>query len=380
MVASGPAVAKRRLSLLALLPEWAPSVVLTLLIIGVYNVDSLLPHGPLLQGEVTRGAGLFHNWMHWDGGWYLLVYKQWYSTTTFQRADNFLPLFPGLIRLLHTIVPFLSPETLGVGLNVGAISAAMAFVDRSVADWPRSQRLMLIALLVTLPSAFFYTAFYTEALFTLGASIAVYGVVRDSPWITAFGAAFATYDRVIGVFLVIPLLFLLVRHRRLSDVGALALALCGLAALFATYAVSVHDPLAFVHAQGLWPDHPYAMGYNAAAAAIGNELFLGHGSDLASAAGLWECVLVAGLILLTLFYWRKDLAITGAVMFLATIVTGGYHSQLRYQLVLLPVWIGAVTVARRWRWARWAIVAAIFAGLALTLHLVDSFVRWGWVG
>ncbi|MBV8300413.1 MAG: hypothetical protein JOY68_00640, partial [Candidatus Dormibacteraeota bacterium] len=104
------------------------------------------------------------------------------------------------------------------------------------------------------------------------------------------------------------------------------------------------------------------------------------GPDLASFAGLWEALAVGVLALYVFWKWEwRSLALTGVLLWLATVVTGGLHSQLRYQLVLLPVWVGAVAVLRSSRRARTAWVIVAVCSFALNLFMLDRFVIGYWV-
>ena len=367
------------------IPPWAPAVAATLLVLGVYIGEAVLVAGP---------DTAFQRLGNWDGAWYLSIVNRWYYLRPpgQQQPENFLPLFPGAVRLLHDALPFLSEALVAVLLNVAATCGAMVLVDRAVHTWPLRHRLGLVVLLVMLPAAFFYVAVYTEALFILGVALTLFGVMRSKRWAAAAGAAVATYDRVLGIILVLPVAWIWWRRgRRKSELAPAALALVGLLGLLLTYGIAVGDPLAFVRAQHGWPDHPFTMGAGPAIRSIVDEMLLRNGShlvpapllkgpDLASFAGLWEALAVGVLALYVFWKWEwRSLALTGVLLWLATVVTGGLHSQLRYQLVLLPVWVGAVAVLRSSRRARTAWVIVAVCSFALNLFMLDRFVIGYWV-
>jgi Mannosyltransferase (PIG-V) len=331
---------------------------------------------------------------HWDGGWYMQIVRHGYAALRGpQQPAAFLPLFPAVVAALHRLVPGLAPVPAGILVNVAATCAAMCLVDRSVAQWPRRHRLRLATFLLTVPAAFFYVAFYAEALFLLGVSVTVWALTSPDRrlWWAPLGIGIATLDRAPGVLLVIPLLAVLVTGHRHRPVRALLVAvasLAGAAITLGVYRLATGDAWSFVAAhQHGWHDNLAHPPLSRAAAIVIDEMLLRPGADVfeagrpnpVSALGLWVAALSVLAVVAT-WRWRRCFAVYAAVALAVSLVSGGYESQARYAAVIVPMWMGVVALARHHRAGRLAITLATVLGLATNLVLMYRFVAWRWAG
>lgn len=375
------------------LPWWTGPVGVTLGFLASYIVAALVVHpGPTVPTDpiYVPPSAIPHQptgldpLLHWDGGWYLRIVEVGYRSVpgTLQQPSNFFPLFPAVVVGLHRAIPWLSVFAAGVLANVAATCAAMCLVDRVVADWPRRQRLMLVALLVSLPGAFFYATFYSEALFIFAVALTMWGLSAPGRmWWAPLGIALATADRAVGILLLIPLVAMLAgRERRPWRAMLMVAAACsGAVAVLVVDQVMAGSWHAFYDAHRGWTDHPITMGLRTTLHIFKLQMLLRPGYDPVVALGLWIAALTPVAILATV-RWRPWLAAWAAAAYVASMLTGGYPSAARYLIVLLPVWIGAVALLRRFVIAWRAIGVVIAAGLVVNLALVDRFVGWRWAG
>jgi len=144
---------------------------------------------------------------HWDGTWYRLVATTGYDSTgiSFPAKAAFWPLYPWLIKFFSGITT-ISPES--VGYIISNVAIAFAFVllyqlvsmDLSV-DVSR-RTLWAIALF---PTAFFFTAVYTESLFLLLTVGCLLAARRGNWWIAGIIGLLAALTRSAGVMLLAPM-------------------------------------------------------------------------------------------------------------------------------------------------------------------------------
>ena len=109
------------------------------------------------EGDLTSWYIPFANW---DGQHYLLLADYGYSH--WQDSDSFYPLFPTLVWLLGYVV---SLPVAAVLLNIVFSAGLFLFVYRLGARFGCPRPGLAVLLLAAFPTAFFFSAFYTEPLF-----------------------------------------------------------------------------------------------------------------------------------------------------------------------------------------------------------------------
>ena len=147
----------------------------------------------------------------WDGGWYLWVAEEGYATR--QAAAAFWPLYPiamdGGRRL--TGLPHA-----GVGIIVSNIAflGALIVLQRLVQiDYGEATARRTTWLLALSPTAFFFSAVYTESIFLL-LTVSALLLGRTERWTSAaLVTVLATLTRSNGVVVLLPLGLILVQQR-----------------------------------------------------------------------------------------------------------------------------------------------------------------------
>jgi hypothetical protein len=336
---------------------------------------------------------------HWDGGWYTIIAEHGYVRVPGpQQPSAFFPLLPWLSRAAHTALPFLSIEACGIVINLIAITAAMVIVDRLLTTWQRWQRVGCIVLLLSLPGAYFYTLFYSEALFVLAVVVVAWALQRpDRLWIAATGVVVASLDRSIGIILVVPVAIAAGRTRDRREAISIVATSCAGVAAFGVWVVLAGKVDLFRESRAGWRgagglSYPVYIATHA----------VGKSWDLVRNAALWrrvtpepvigkslswglgllmDVVVVAALVALRrVRAHERFLVVLAIVLGGATLLAGPAISQLRFTVVLVPLWIAVIGVLRNHRSAYVGLVMVAIAGLAVNVYLVGEFSACRWAG
>ncbi len=156
-----------------------------------------------------RPEGFFGQWSSWDTQWFLKIANEGYPNppaSTFDISSrSFFPLYPLLIWLFSLIVQ----HNILAGIilsNVASIIACVFLYLLVKTEYSKKISKRTIFYLLIFPTAFFFSAVYSESLFLMFTVMAFY-YARKNIWALAglFGFL-ASLTRVMGVFLVFPLL------------------------------------------------------------------------------------------------------------------------------------------------------------------------------
>ncbi len=192
-------------------------------------------------------------WANWDGAWYAEIAGEGYAGSHSPTSTVFFPLYPLLVRAVAHVMPG-GLVTWGVGVSLVAALAGLFFVYR-IAEEIYDEKAARAATLAMafFPTAFFFNAFYTEALFlALSAGTVWAALVRRNLLLAGVLGGLAAATRNPGVLLLIPLGYEWLRGRDefgLRGLACLGLVPTGLVAYVAFLWVRFGEPLIFVHEQ-----------------------------------------------------------------------------------------------------------------------------------
>lgn len=157
--------------------------------------------------EKTLDLDVIH--AQWDSYWLLDVVEKGY----YLRGDNehanvvFFPLYPFLIRVISSIVPF-SVITIGWVISVTALGGAMIMFYKLVSRFhKKADPFWTIIFLLIFPTAYFFNAVYTESLFLFLSVSSIYYAKKDDPEKSAVFGFLAALTRITGILVFIPLLW-----------------------------------------------------------------------------------------------------------------------------------------------------------------------------
>ncbi|MBX6341980.1 MAG: hypothetical protein IRY97_05935 [Thermomicrobiaceae bacterium] len=193
---------------------------------------------------------------NWDGFWYTLIAERGYEAHPATAA--FWPLYPLLLNVVQSFTDWSIPLAGVVVSNVAFLGALVLLYRLVRLDYGEAVAGRTVWLLALFPTAYYFSAVYTESLFLLLTVAAVY-YARTAHWGRAAVAAFlAGLTRNTGVLVLLPVGLLLVRRYGWHPRGwwreGLQVACAALAPLlFLWHLDSVWgDPLLTVHVQKQW--------------------------------------------------------------------------------------------------------------------------------
>ncbi len=151
-----------------------------------------------------RLADLFLNpWLRYDALWYMRTALNGYELS--EPNIQHMPLYPGLMRLLHEIVGGHLAISALVVSNVAFILALGYFYRLVRLDDDDATAWRATVYMAIFPTAFFYLIGYTESLFLLGAVGAFY-YARTGGWLRAgLWGTVCALARPQGLIILLPL-------------------------------------------------------------------------------------------------------------------------------------------------------------------------------
>jgi Mannosyltransferase (PIG-V) len=167
----------------------------------------------------------------WDAGWFLSVAQSGYDRPS-PSATAFFPLYPLSIRVVGEFVG--SFTLAGVIVSLAAFWIALYLLHRLTAlEVGEAAADRAVSLLAFFPTAFYFSAVYSESLF-LALSVGCIYCARRGRWgWAAVLAALATGTRAAGVTLVVPLLIMALQSPNQSGHARGVRAAASIAAPFA---------------------------------------------------------------------------------------------------------------------------------------------------
>lgn len=211
----------------------------------------LLPWGHVAPAFNVTGDPLILPWIRWDALWYTDIAARGYFTPA---AWAFFPLYPGLIAGLHALGLSLYAAALVISNAALVVAAGLFYRLAATRVPPAAARQGLVSLLL-FPTAFFFSAGYTESLFLALTLAAFLAAARGRLGWAGWWTALASLTRNEGILAGVAVLGAYWRrhgwhwHR---EAWALAWLPAGLLAYMAGQWVTAGSPWAFIQAQAYW--------------------------------------------------------------------------------------------------------------------------------
>jgi hypothetical protein len=337
-------------------------------------------------------------WARWDSGFYLTIIESGYRFLPGEQSNvAFFPLYPLLTTALARVVG--DPVLAGVLVSHVFFLAALLLLYRLTAETigPRAASTATL-LLAFSPVSFFFSAVYTESLYTTLA-IGVFYLAHRKAWgWAAVVALLASATRIPGLVLwgVLGLAWLrshgwtltglhrpeawrgLARGLRNDPRGWTPLLLppLGLLTYAAFLARETGDAIAFWTVQAAWGRESLGP----IAVAIRDLRWVLEQDVLAGGAGwapLADLPALLAVVVLSLVVWRRFGAGYGLYVLFGVLIpaASGSGSMLRYALVLFPL---AMLLADALRDPRWT--SALIGASATAMGMFTAlFVNWYFV-
>ena len=149
---------------------------------------------------------VFGTFDHWDARWFLDIARHGYSET----SAAFFPLYPTLLSLLGSSLVWGTLLSL-VAAGLGAWFVAAIARPKLGAAGARDT----VLILALFPTAFVFTAVYSDGLFLMLSAASFLAAERGRPWLAGIAGGLAVATRAMGLALLPALVYLLwPRHRR----------------------------------------------------------------------------------------------------------------------------------------------------------------------
>jgi hypothetical protein len=176
-----------------------------LLLFGAgYFAEVALHHPAPPDATQTHPQNVVINiWSRWDSRWYLDIADNGYSYDPNAQSNVvFFPLYPLTVRAVNTLVndtPVAALLVSHVSLLAALIVLYQLALDVFGGDDGAATRAVYYT--AAFPTAFFFSAVYTESLFLLVSVTSVWAARRRWWWLAAVMAALAGATRVVGSLL-----------------------------------------------------------------------------------------------------------------------------------------------------------------------------------
>jgi len=306
----------------------------------------------------------------WDSYWYWSIATRGYEWQRDRRMHDvaFFPLTPILMAAVSRATglhPFLSGEIVSL-LSLLAAAGLLARLARSEGFSPAATlRAMLL-----FPTAFFFLAAYSEALFLLTTVAFFLALGRKRFAVAALAGTLAALTRPSGFLLIVPAVIEMLR---------------GLPRDRFRYAAAAAGPAAGLGAFALWQWRRFGTPF---AYAITEHAAWGRRMTwpwlTLERALRWspyhpaEFALIVGFAILSLVLLRRHPAEASYVLasLVLILASGSLLSVARYLVTAFPVFFVIGDALKRWPMLD---VAYSLAGIASLVYLTARFVAFGWV-
>lgn len=266
-VTSWRAVALRARDIIRREAVWVPLVVFLLSRVYVFLLGALamqinlaLPPVEALQYRMPELPGLAHYllqpWRNWDGHWYAIAVLRGYRYH--EAVTAFFPLYPMLLYAGNWLLDG-RIELAGVLISNTALLGALYLLYQLIAtDYPRPVVRRTLLYLALFPTAYYFSAVYSESLFLLLAVGCLLAARRDHWWLAGICGFFAALTRSHGILLALPLAIMFIQQqgwhplRWKRNPMFIALVPMGLLSYFAYLSRLWQDPLITLQAQKGW--------------------------------------------------------------------------------------------------------------------------------
>lgn len=218
---------------------------------GAHNPSGLPAGDPL-----TALGGWAAPWFRFDAAWYAGIVEHGYRWGPLGRAStNFMPLFPGLARVVQPLAGGSAWAATWLVANVAFAVALGLLWTWGKQTLGREPAQALLLLLLAFPFSFFYSAPYAEAPF-LALTLAAFLCAERERWHWAIAfAGLAAVTRPVGLAMVLGLATLALQRRGTRKAAASLLALLPLFGYVGFLTARFGQPLGFMtyHTAGWVP-------------------------------------------------------------------------------------------------------------------------------
>lgn len=335
---------------------------------------------------------LFNALSAWDGQWYYRIAHAGYTTREEVRANAgrdfldqfayaFLPLYPYTVAMIdlainNTLVSFFVVSN---GILIGIFFALYYVVVKHMKKKDLAMRTCFLALFF--PLALFYRAYYAEGLFLLLLIWFSYALIKRHWWQVSFSLTLLFLTKINGVFLLIPLVYVLwkeVKKKKLKKRFAVLIFLAPFSAAILLYLIGesmMNSGSIWIHARTFWgPKHSVLQNIITNVQAIVNFYALPWHEYKPSQTEIIAFVVGIVLLVKSKKILKPELWWIAFSLSMAPLLVKNFTSYARYELVIFPFFI---YLAYRFKGIWFYVIMGIFYVYFLWLSV--HFINWSWI-
>lgn len=333
----------------------------------------------------------FYPWANFDGVHYLLIAGNGYTNNL-----EFFPLFPLIIRIVSFL--FGTTQTFGIVQFFTAFFISNNFFLLSIfvfyalirLDYSKKIAQLSIIFLLLFPTSFYFGSIYGESLF-LFLSLSCFYFIRKKQWtIASILGALLTLTRIVGIFILIPLILEFIKKEKINKKQFLKLFLNILSFLLIPISLIGYslfnfwrtgDFLYFVHAHG-----NLGNGRAVNSIILMPQTLFRYGKILFSVSlgrfEWWIALLELSIFLivsiLLCISWRQKIRLSyilfTALCFLTPALSGTFSGLPRYSLILFPIFISLALIKNIKIQIAYGIISAILLFILLMFFSKGYFI------
>jgi len=196
-----------------------------------------------ITNRQERAGFLINAWAQYDAAAYVDIAQNGYNKDFMGGRGNYAwyPLYPLLIRIFGFLGYWNAAFLISNAASLLAV-AVLYFLIRE--ELSKAQAYRTFAYMMLFPTAYFFTAMYTESLFLLLSAASFYFAKREK-WLSAGAAGFLlALTRPQGMIILFPLAYMCLKSRRpVVDIAYAFLPLLSAIFLLAYHYAATGDPL-----------------------------------------------------------------------------------------------------------------------------------------
>ncbi len=335
------------------------------------------PSGPPAESAMWHGYTQIENrffepWRRWDALWFTQVVREGYSYRGDSQSNvTIFPLYPLAIAAISKLTGNLLSAGLIVSNICFLISMLLLHDIVRLHGYGDDKALIAVGFMTAFPTAFIFSAVYSESLFTMLAMFSYRAMLKGSTAKASLCAMAASACRLSGVLLLPALAVMYLAARKWNfrstrtDFFWLAAVPAGILIYFAYLYHLTGDPSAYFSAQKHWGHGLTSPLFSLAYEITMPQNFLTR----------FDVSVSLMAIVLSVVAWTGFGSGAG-IYALSTVLVSMSATKLygvpRYVLVAFPIYMGLASL----KGGNWSGITLIVISFAMQLYVFFQFVTW----
>jgi hypothetical protein len=378
-----------------------------MIVVVIYFSTNMIPANTIYTGWVYNPRNIIPNGLiRWDSPLYIDIAQNGYSLANL-RNTAFFPLYPILIRLASLFTGNSITSGLWVS-NIMFLIALFYLYAITKTEFDEGTAGRAVFYIASAPTAFFFSAVYTESAFLLFLTVCFFYSVKGKWFLAAVAGALASATRVPGILCAVFIFFEALWQQGVrfipkpwnlraqinilkDDLPKLPKAWRGiLASIFSLSGIMAYmvylyqkfgNALTFVQVQSGWNrsmslDWISKLIQNIQAMHKVGNIFAGEIGTFWYLIDTLTIIVFLPLVILTFLKFRPSFGLFALLSFLIPISTGNSLSMQRFVLVIIPFFF----LLAKWGKKPWVDRLIIGISLPLQAYFLVLFSHRFWAG